>query len=259
MTSPSNDFVQSFARGLMVIRSFDASAPSQTLSQVASSTGLSRAAARRFLHTLVEEGYAVNNDGQFSLTPRVLELGYSYLSALTLPALAQPRLESLSAQVGESCSMSVLDGTEIHYVSRVSVRRIMTVNITIGTRFPAHSTSMGRVILAGLPDAEITEFLDSVPLGHGLTPRSLTNKEQLFQEIIAVRNQGWSLVDQELELGLRSLAAPITNADGDVVAAINISAQSAVSSVKELTTNYLPVLLSTAREISRDLIMAGST
>ncbi|MDN5784696.1 MAG: helix-turn-helix domain-containing protein, partial [Corynebacterium casei] len=112
MTSPSSDFVQSFARGLMVIRSFDASAPSQTLSQVAASTGLSRAAARRFLHTLVEEGYAVNNDGQFTLTPRVLELGYSYLSALTLPALAQPRLEGLSAQVGESCSMSVLDGTD---------------------------------------------------------------------------------------------------------------------------------------------------
>ncbi|WP_313549157.1 IclR family transcriptional regulator C-terminal domain-containing protein [Corynebacterium sp.] len=258
MTSPSSDFVQSFARGLMVIRSFDAAAPSQTLSQVAGSTGLSRAAARRFLHTLVEEGYAVNNDGQFTLTPRVLELGYSYLSALTLPALAQPRLESLSAQVGESCSMSVLDGTDIHYVSRVAVRKIMTVNITIGTRFPAHSTSMGRVLLAGMPDAEIRSFLEAVPLEHGLTPRSLTDKEQLFEEIIAVRNQGWALVDQELELGLRSLAAPITDANGKIVAAINISTQSAVSSVNELTGNYLPVLLSTASEISRDLVMASN-
>jgi len=258
MVSPSSDFVQSFARGLMVIRSFDATAPSQTLSQVAAATGLSRAAARRFLHTLVEEGYAVNNDGQFSLTPRVMELGYSYLSALNLPALAQPRLEGLSAQVGESCSMSVLDGTDIHYVSRVAVRKIMTVNITIGTRFPAHSTSMGRVILSGMPDADIRSFLDSVPLKHGLTPRSLTEKEQLFAEIIAVRNQGWSLVDQELELGLRSLAAPIFDADGKIVAAINISTQSAVSSVHELTSNYLPVLLATADEISRDLHMAST-
>ncbi|MGO1844755.1 MAG: IclR family transcriptional regulator domain-containing protein, partial [Corynebacterium casei] len=174
------------------------------------------------------------------------------------PALAQPRLEGLSAQVGESCSMSVLDGTDIHYVSRVAVRKIMTVNITIGTRFPAHSTSMGRVILAGMPDAEIRSFLDSVPLSHGLTPRSLTDKEQLFEEIIAVRSQGWALVDQELELGLRSLAAPITDAEGKVVAAINISTQSAVNSVNELTGNYLPVLLSTASEISRDLVMASN-
>ena len=140
----------------------------------------------------------------------------------------------------------------------MAVRKIMTVNITIGTRFPAHSTSMGRVILAGMPDAEIRSFLDSVPLEHGLTPRALTDKEQLFEEIIAVRNQGWSLVDQELELGLRSLAAPIFDADGKVVAAINISTQSAVTSVHELTSNYLPVLLSTASEISRDLVMASN-
>src|SRR5699024_615714 len=134
------------------------------------------------------EGYAVTNAGPFSLTPRALGLGSSYLSALTLPAVAQPRLEGLSAQVGAPSWTSVVDGTDVHYVSRVAVRKIMTVNLTIGTRFPAHSTSMGRVILAGMPDAEIRSFLDSVPLEHGLTPRALTDKEQLFEEIIAVRN-----------------------------------------------------------------------
>lgn len=252
MVEQSPDFVQSFARGLSVIRSFSADNPSQTLSEVASQTGLSRATARRFLHTLTDLGYAVNNDSRFQLTPRVLELGASYLSALSLPAIAQPRLEVLSRQVGESSSMSVLDGTDIIYVCRVPVRRIMTVNITIGTRFPAYATSMGRVMLANLPEEELDEMLAAAP-PEQLTTRSLTSIASIREEIIATRERGWSLVDQELEPGLRSLAAPIANAQGEVVASINVSTQSASHSVEDIRKLVLPQLLETAQAISTDL------
>lgn len=252
MTENSPDFVQSFARGLSVIRSFSAEAPAQTLSDVAARTGLSRATARRFLHTLTDLGYAVNVDSRFQLTPRVLELGTSYLSALTLPAIAQPRLEVLSRQVGESSSMSVLEGTDIIYVSRVPVRRIMTVNITIGTKFPAYATSMGRVLLAGLSEAELEETLAASP-PQQLTTRSLFTVQQVREEVAATRERGWALVDQELEPGLRSLAAPITGPDGEVVAAINISTQSASHAVEDIRRVVLPQLLETARAISTDL------
>lgn len=252
MTGNSPDFVQSFARGLSVIRSFSAEAPAQTLSDVAARTGLSRATARRFLHTLTDLGYAVNVDSRFQLTPRVLELGTSYLSALTLPAIAQPRLEVLSRQVGESSSMSVLEGTDIIYVSRVPVRRIMTVNITIGTKFPAYATSMGRVLLAGLSEAELEETLAASP-PQQLTTRSLPTVQEVREEVAATRERGWALVDQELEPGLRSLAAPITGPDGEVVAAINISTQSASHAVEDIRRVVLPQLLETARAISTDL------
>ncbi|MFP7364258.1 IclR family transcriptional regulator C-terminal domain-containing protein [Corynebacterium callunae] len=252
MAENSPDFVQSFARGLSVIRSFSAESPSQSLSEVAARTGLSRATARRFLHTLTDLGYAVNMDSRFQLTPRVLELGTSYLSALTLPAVAQPRLEILSHQVGESSSMSVLEGSEIIYVSRVPVRRIMTVNITIGTKFPAYATSMGRVLLAGLSEAELEEVMAASP-PQQLTTRSLSTVQEVREEIAATRERGWALVDQELEPGLRSLAAPITGPDGEVVAAINVSTQSASHAVEDIRRVVLPQLLETARAISTDL------
>lgn len=252
----SADFVQSFARGLMVIRSFSAAASQQSLSDVASATGLSRAAARRFLHTLVDLGYAVNADGQFSLTPRVLELGTSYLSALELPSIAQPRLEHLSNQIRESCSLSVLDGTDIIYISRVAVRRIMTVNITIGTRFPAYATSMGRVLLAALDPPALAAHLAAVS-PTAFTAHTLHSVPELTAEIDAVRTQGWALVDQELEPGLRSLAAPIVDAHRTPIAAINISTQSASHSVAELKRSFLPPLLETAEDISADLAAAA--
>lgn len=252
MSGTSPDFVQSFARGLSVIRSFSAEAPAQTLSEVATATGLSRATARRFLHTLVDLGYAVNIDTQFQLTPRVLELGTSYLSALTLPAIAQPRLEVLSREVGESSSMSVLEGSDIIYVCRVPVRRIMTVNITIGTRFPAYATSMGRVLLAGLSEPELTRVLALTP-PEQLTTRSLSTVAAVREEVAATRERGWALVDQELEPGLRSLAAPVFGADGEVVAAINLSTQSASHAVEDIRRVFLPRLLDTSRAISADL------
>src|SRR5512139_1746855 len=154
-TGRGQDFVQSLERGLAVIRAFDRDHPELTLSEVATATGVTRAAARRFLLTLAELGY-VRSDGRlFALTPRVLELGYAYLSSMSLPEVAEPHLEALVATVNESSSVSVLDGTDVVYVARVPTSRIMTVSISVGTRFPAYATSMGRVLLAGLDDAEL--------------------------------------------------------------------------------------------------------
>lgn len=252
MTSQETPAVQSLVRGLAVIRSFNVERPQQTLAQVAESTGLARATARRFLHTLVSTGYADTDGSEFWLTPQVLELGYSYMSGLGLPAIAQPRLEQLSRQVNESCSLSVLDGSEVVYVNRVPVRRIMAVSITIGTRFPAYATSMGRVLLAGLDADERHRYLDEMEL-KPLTPQTIVDKQQLLDELDRVRDQGWSIVDQELEPGLRSVAAPVYASNGDTVAAINISTQTAVHDMDDLFTKFLPPILETARTVSDDL------
>lgn len=244
--------VQSLVRGLAVIRTFNAEQPRQTLSHVSEATGLARATARRFLHTLVDLGYAATDGSEFWLTPQILELGYSYLSSLSLPALAQPRLEELSRTIGESSSLSVRDGKDVVYVSRVPVRRIMTVAITIGTRFPAWATSMGRVLLADLSADELDDYLASTTLER-LTARTITEEDTLREEIAAVREQGWSIVDQELEPGLRSLAAPVIDPSGHAVAAINVSTQTASYDLERLTGTILPEVLNTAALISADL------
>lgn len=244
--------VQSLVRGLAVIRTFNADQPRQTLSHVSEATGLARATARRFLHTLVDVGYAATDGSEFWLTPQILELGYSYLSSLSLPALAQPRLEELSRTIGESSSLSVRDGKDVVYVSRVPVRRIMTVAITIGTRFPAWATSMGRVLLADLSEDELDDYLASTTLER-LTARTITEEDSLRAEIATVREQGWSIVDQELEPGLRSLAAPVMDPSGHAVAAINVSTQAASYDLDELTETILPELLKAAELISADL------
>src|SRR5579859_2139573 len=211
------DFVQSLERGLSVIRAFDAEHPSLTLSEVATSTGLSRAAARRFLRTLVQLGYMRSDGGRFALRPKVLELGYAYLSSLTLPEVAMPHLEQLVEQVHESSSVSELDGDEVIYIARVPTKRIMTVTISVGTRFPAYATSMGRVLLAAQPDEWLDEYMASVSL-RGLTGHTITSPPELRQEQRKIRSRGWAVVDQELEEGLRSLAAPIRDGDGRVIA-----------------------------------------
>lgn len=254
---PSDQYVQSFARGLAVIRAFDADHPRMTLSEVAERTGLTRAAARRFLHTLVGLGY-VSGDGRlFQLTPRVLELGFSYLSALTLPELVQPHLEALSHELGESTSASVLDGADIVYVARVPTRRIMNVGITIGTRFPAHATSMGRVLLAALPDHELDPLLRTLHAEHH-TDRTVTDPAELRAILDEVRAQGWALVDQELEIGVRSIAAPVHARDGAVTAAVNVSGAAATSSLERLRGEYLPALLRTAAQIDDALRHSGA-
>ncbi|GAA3670110.1 IclR family transcriptional regulator domain-containing protein [Microbacterium marinilacus] len=232
----SREYVQSFARGLAVIRAFDAEHPRLTLSEVAVRAGLTRAAARRFLLTLEQLGYVRSAGRDFALTPRVLELGFSYLSALSLPELAQPHLERLSREVDESVSAAVLDGDDIVYVARVPTRRIMSVGITIGTRFPARRTSMGRVLLAGLPAADRP-----------------ARDAALGAELDEVAAQGWAIVDAGLEPGLRSVAAPLHGRDGRVVAAVNVSTTAGRVTLERLREVHLPVLLRTAAAIDAEL------
>jgi IclR family transcriptional regulator, pca regulon regulatory protein len=250
-TEPRPDFVQSLQRGLAVIRAFDAAHPKLTLSEVAAATGVTRAAARRFLLTLMELGYVRIDGRRFSLTARVLELGYAYLSSLTLPEVAEPHLEALAAELNESASMSVLDGRDIVYVARVPVSRIMTVAISVGTRFPAYATSMGRVLLAGLPEPELDAYLAEVR-PEALTSRTIRTVEGLRAELARVRGQGWALVNQELEEGLRAIAAPIRDPDGAVVAAVNVSAH-ASRTLEYMRRDLLPPLLATASRIEADL------
>lgn len=246
------DFVQSLERGLSVIRAFDHEHPELTLSEVAAQTGVTRAVARRFLLTLEALGY-VRSDGRFfSLTAKVLELGYAYLSSLSLPEVAEPHLEDLVGEVNESSSVSVLDGHDVVYVARVPVSRIMTVSISVGTRFPAYATSMGRVLLAGLPEPELTSYLSSVSL-QPLTARTVSSVAALRGELTRVRSQGWALVNQELEEGLRALAAPIRNRAGKVVAALNVSAHASRTSLETMRRDLLPPLLKAAARVEADL------
>jgi len=252
MAERNADFVQSLERGLAVIRAFDAAHPELTLSEVATATGVTRAAARRFLLTLTKLGY-VRSDGRFfSLTPRLLELGYAYLSSLSLPEVAEPHLEALVAEVNESSSVSVLDLPDVVYVARVPTTRIMTVSISVGTRFPAHATSMGRVLLAGLPDQALSEYLASVQLDR-LTPRTVSSVDALRTELARVRSQGWALVDQELEEGLRAVAAPIRDRAGRTIAAVNVSAHASRTSLEVMRRRLVPPLLATAARIAADL------
>jgi IclR family pca regulon transcriptional regulator len=245
-------FVRSFERGLAVIRAFDAEHPALTLSEVARACELTRAAARRFLLTLADLGYVHTDGRRFRLTPRVLELGYSYLAGYTLPQIAEPHLEQLVARVRESSSLCVLDGDDIVYVARVPTRRIMTASITVGTRFPAYVTSVGRVILAQLPDEDVEARLARAEL-KALTTRTITTPEALRTELRRVRRQGYAVVDQELEEGLRSVAAPVRDRDGEVVAAVNIAVHAGRNSVDSVRRDLLPHLLATVAGIEADL------
>jgi IclR family transcriptional regulator, pca regulon regulatory protein len=245
-------FVQSLERGLAVIRALSEPGPGLTLSDVARETSLTRAAARRFLLTLEDLGYARCTDRRFSLTPRVLELGYSFLSGLTLPEIAQPHLRELVEQVHESSSVSVLEGDEIVYVAREPTQRIMSVAIAVGTRFPAYATSMGRVLLAGLADRDVDQYLSRVEL-RALTSETVTDVDALRVELGRVRRQGWAVVDQELEHGLRSVAAPIVDPSGRVVAAINLSTQAGRRTLEAVRRTLLPPLLESAERIAADL------
>ncbi len=256
-TSASGAFVQSLDRGLAVIRAFDAERPELTLSEVARATGLTRAAARRFLLTLVELGY-VRTDGRlFALRPKILELGYAYLSSLSLPEIALPHLEQLVERVHESSSVSVLDGDEVVYVARVPTKRIMTVSISVGTRFPAYATSMGRVLLAWRSPDWLDGYLASAKL-RALTTYTIADPQELLSRLAEVRERGWALVDQELEEGLRSVAAPIRDPGGQVVAAINVATNASRHRPEELVERILPELLATAGLIEKDLALSSA-
>jgi IclR family pca regulon transcriptional regulator len=249
--------VQSLERGLAVIRAFDAEHGRMTMSDVARRTGLSRATARRILHTLVAADYMQTDGRIFWLRPRILELGYSYLSSIGLPELATPHLKDLSERLRESSSLAVLDDTDVVYVARIPARRIMAVGITVGTRFPAYATSLGRVLLAGLTVEQCSEVLSRSSV-RAFTPRTVVDGPALLDRIGEVRRQGYALVDEELELGLRSLAVPVTDHAGAVVAAVNVSVAASTATAEEMRRRFLPVLSGARDSIQADLHIGRS-
>ena len=249
---PGDSYVQSFARGLEVIRSFSAQAPEQTLSEVAARTGLTRAGARRILLTLQTLGYVDSDGKHFRLTARILDLGFAYLSSLPIWNLAEPVMEALVDEVKESSSAAVLEGTDIVYVLRVPTHKIMSIGLGVGSRLPAWCTSMGRVLLAGLDDEEVLRRLKAAR-PKALTKHTVTDVDTLLAKVQQVRRQGWSLVNQELEEGLISLAAPITDRGGRIIAALNLSGQANRTSAKVAQETLLPALQRAARTISQRL------
>jgi IclR family pca regulon transcriptional regulator len=257
----SPNFVVSLARGLEIIKAFGVSGPdlerpsnmhpsdALTLSDVAKRTGLARAVVRRFLYTLVELGYAMTDGKYFRLTAKILDLGYAYLSSFSLPKIAERFLEEVTLETNESASASVLDGDEIVYVARVQTRRIMSVSLGIGSRLPAFCTAMGRVLLASLPAEQLEKYLQKSRFQR-FTEKTLCTPAALRKELGTVSRQGYSLVDQELEVGLRSLAVPVLAREGRAVAAINIGAHAARTTKTELLQRFLPVLRKAAKSIS---------
>ncbi|SBV99731.1 Pca regulon regulatory protein [uncultured Alphaproteobacteria bacterium] len=249
----SPDFVSSFARGLAVIRSFGAETPRQTLTEVAERTGMTRAAARRFLLTLAALGYAHSDGKHYALAPQILELGYSYLSSLSLTEALQPFLAGVTETLKESSSAAVLDGADVTYVARSAARhRVIAVNLAIGARLPAHATSMGQVLLAHLEPQRLQHFLRTTPLER-YTDNTLTDPADLAARLDRVRAQGWALCDGELEIGLRSVAVPVRGRDGRVTLAINVSTQASRASVEALQRDYLSVLQDAAAAFEKTL------
>jgi IclR family pca regulon transcriptional regulator len=243
------NFMTSLARGLAVIQAFSQRRHHLTISQVSTTTGLSRAAVRRCLYTLSKLGFAGSDDNRhFFLRPRILALGHSYISSMPLATAAQPVLEHISHLLHESCSIATLDGVEIVYIARANVTRIMSIDLGVGSRLPAFCTSMGRAILANLPPEELESVLARIEFKR-YTERTITNPAKLTQALRQIRRDGYSIIDQELEHGLRSMAVPIQNPSGKVVAALNIGAHAQRVSIQEMQTKFLPHLRAAAQEL----------
>jgi IclR family pca regulon transcriptional regulator len=244
------NFMASLARGLAVIRAFAQQRTRLSTAQLSLRTGIPRAAVRRVLYTLCALGYAGSEDGRtFLLHPQILALGYAYLSSMPLAAAAQPLLDQVSSTVHESCSMSVLDGDDILYVARASTsRRIMSIDLGIGSRLPAYCTSMGRVLLANLSPPDLAAYLRRVKL-LALTPRTELSRDALAATLQGVRAKGYAVVDQELEIGLRSIAVPVVASEGRVAAALNVGTQAARVTIAEMEKRFLPVLRAAARDL----------
>jgi len=247
----ARDYVQSLERGLAVIRSLGGSSGS-SLAEVAKKTGLTRAAARRFLLTLESLAYVGRAGTRFFLLPKTLELGYSYLSAQSLPQIAQPHLQRLANELNESCSLLMLDVPRIVYIARVTVTRLVGANLSVGSTLPAYCTSAGRVLLAFRPEAEIGAFLRSAQLER-LTPKTIVDPARLRREIERARDQGWYLIDEELEAGARALSAPVRDGSGKVVAAVNVSCYSGRVQLATMKRRFLPRVLATAQAIQNEL------
>jgi IclR family transcriptional regulator, pca regulon regulatory protein len=245
------DFIEALARGLDVLRSFRPGTPAMTLSEIAGRTGLARPTVRRILITLEALGYVRAADRGYALTPRVLDLGMAYVNALSMWDVARPHMERLVAQTGESTSMAQLDGGDIVYVARVAVPKIVTLAVTIGTRFPAPATSMGKVLLAALPPAALPAVLAEGSRS-GITARWQPTADELDAALREVRAKGWALADQDLAPGIRSVATGVRDGDGNVVAAINVTVHAAETSVETLLEDHLPKLLRAAADISHD-------
>jgi len=245
------DFIEALARGLEVIRAFGPNRPVMTLSEVAAATGLARPTARRMLLTLEELGYVRAAQGGFALTPRVLELGMAYIGSTNLWEIARPHMEQLVAHTNESSSIAQLDGSDIVYVARVAVPKIITIAVTIGTRFPALQTSLGKVLLAELPTSELERVL-AIPSRSGIAPLWRPGAPERDHALCDIRTRGWAIADEHLAYGIRSIAAPLRDGSQQVVAALNVSVHAAETSIETLTEQYLPWLLQTAAAISAD-------
>ncbi|MCH1881356.1 IclR family transcriptional regulator C-terminal domain-containing protein [Agrococcus sp. ARC_14] len=247
-TSP--DFIEAIARGFDVVRTFDG-AQSQTLAEVAQSSGLARPTARRILITLQQVGYVVVDGGRFELTPRVLELGVAYFSGVDFWQAAMPRLRALVHHTNESSSIAQLDGSDVVYVARVAVPKLVTLSVAVGTRFPAAQTSLGKVLLSSLSHEEVDAVL-ATPSRSGVEPTWHPSRDELDAVLAQVRSQGWAISDQQLAPAIRSVAAPIRRADGTVFAAMNVNAHAAETSIERLQDEHLPHLLRAAADLSVD-------
>jgi len=245
------DFVESLARGLDVLRAFDAQHRTMSLAEVAAATGLARPTARRLLLTLEELGFVRSADGAFALTPKVITLGTAYAASLGLWEVARPHLEALVRKTGESSSMAQLDGSDIIYVARVSVPKIIALRVDIGTLFPAQQTSQGKVLLAALAPDELDAVL-AVPSRSGLPPYIGRTRSELDQELVRVRARGWALADEELAPGVRSVAVPVRDGAGTVRAAMNVTVHAAETTTETLLDQHLPRLLRAAGDVSDD-------
>lgn len=254
----SDTFVRSLDRGLAVIRAFGPGNERLTLSEVAKETGLTRSAARRFLLTLVEIGYVRSDGREFSLRPRILELGYTYLSGMGITELARPHVEDLVATVEESATVGVLDDLDMVCILRVPARRVMVVALAVGTRMPTYATATGRVLLAGLSEDEFEAYLDRVRLAP-LTGRTVHDRELLRSIVEQTRADGFARVDQELEDGLRSAAVPIRDANGHVMAGLAIPGHASMLTMDALRDELVPAMRATADQIEADLRAQGGT
>lgn len=248
----STEFVQSLERGLAVITTFSGERRSLTLTEIADRTGLTRAAARRFLLTLRDLGYVESDGRQFMLRPRVLELGYSYLSSLPIWEVARPHLEQLADKVQETTSASVLDGDDIVFVARMETRRIMSMTLGVGSRLPAWATAMGRVLLADLDPEQLDRYFRRVSLAP-LNDRTVTDEAELRSIIEQARVQGWTLLDQEVEEGVRSLAVPIRSPSGRAAAAVTVCSHALRVSIERVMEEFLPLVMETSERITEDV------
>jgi len=248
----SQDFVRAVDRVFAIVLAFGRDSPTLTLSQVAERTGLTRASARRFLLTLRALGYVGSEDRRFFLRPRILDLGFAYLSSVPVFDVIETHMETMVQQLQESSSASVMDGTDIVYTVRVPMKRIMSVQIEVGTRLPAYATSMGRVLLASLSGEQLDAYFREAEL-RPLAPTTITREDNLRSALDRVRQQGWCLIDQELEVGVRSVAVPLHDASGRVFAAMNVSTNATRVPIERLLNEYLPVLRKSASAIDDDI------